>query len=68
MHHVNYLFRQGGEHKYAYDCETLALTLTRAGFREVSRREFDPALDSESRRESLFMKARKRDRLQAHTE
>jgi predicted SAM-dependent methyltransferase len=65
MHHVNYLFRQGDEHKYAYDCETLALILTCAGFVEVSRRDFDPALDSESRRESLFMKARKPDRFQA---
>ena len=61
MHHVNYLFRQGDEHKYAYDCETLALILVHAGFVDVRRRDFDPSLDSESRRESLFIKARKPD-------
>src|SRR5215469_10745825 len=68
MHHVNYMFRQGEEHKYAYDCETLALILRRAGFEEVSRRDFDATLDSESRRESLFMKARKPDRFEARAE
>jgi hypothetical protein len=50
MHQINYLFRQGHEHKYAYDCETLVRILERAGFIKVSRRHFDPALDSESRR------------------
>jgi predicted SAM-dependent methyltransferase len=61
MHAVNYLFRQGHEHKYAYDGETLALILERAGFIEVNRRDFDPALDSESWRGSLnlYMNARK---------
>jgi predicted SAM-dependent methyltransferase len=60
MHQVNYLFRQGHEHKYAYDGETLARILQRAGFVEVNRRDFDPSLDSESRRVgTLYMKARK---------
>jgi predicted SAM-dependent methyltransferase len=60
MHHVNYLFRQSQEHKYAYDGETLALILERAGFVQVNRRHFDPALDSESRRiGTLYMNARK---------
>jgi len=66
MHQVNYLFRQGHEHKYAYDGESLALILERAGFVQVNRRDFDPALDSESRRiGTLYMKARKPDRFQA---
>ena len=63
MHQINYLFRQGHEHKYAYDGETLALILERAGFVRVNRRDFDPALDSESRRiGTLYMKARRPDR------
>jgi predicted SAM-dependent methyltransferase len=65
MHQVNYLFRQGHEHKYAYDGETLGLILERAGFVQVNRRDFDPALDSESRRGgTLYMNARKPDRFQ----
>jgi predicted SAM-dependent methyltransferase len=50
MHRINYLFRQFGEHKYAYDEETLLWTLRRAGFEKVSRRPFDPAMDTERRR------------------
>jgi predicted SAM-dependent methyltransferase len=46
MHCVNYLFRQGREHKYAYDDETLVLLMERAGFDQVHRRPFDPALDA----------------------
>lgn len=66
MHQINYLFRQGHEHKYAYDGETLARILERAGFVEVNRRDFDPALDSESRSiGTLYMKARKPERLRA---
>jgi predicted SAM-dependent methyltransferase len=45
MHQVNYLFRQGREHKYAYDEETLERVLSSAGFVGVSRRPFDPAVD-----------------------
>ena len=50
LDHINYHFRQDGEHKYAWDFETLARSLRRFGFTEVSRREFDPALDAEFRR------------------
>jgi len=50
MHRINYLFRQFGEHKYAYDEETLLWTLRRAGFEKVCRRPFDPAMDTERRR------------------
>ena len=51
MHRINYLFRQFGEHKYAYDEEILLWTLRRAGFETVSRRHFDPATDTERRRD-----------------
>jgi predicted SAM-dependent methyltransferase len=48
LHCVNYVFRQGTEHKYAYDDETLQLVLRRAGFVHVRRREFDPSLDADN--------------------
>ena len=50
MHSINYHFRQGSEHKWAYDYETLAKVLSQAGFSLVEKSEFDPALDSEHRR------------------
>jgi predicted SAM-dependent methyltransferase len=50
MHNVNYHFRQGGEHKYAYDFETLAQTLDKVGFVSIMRRDFNPGLDSEWRK------------------
>jgi predicted SAM-dependent methyltransferase len=50
LDHLNYHFRQGTEHKYAWDYETLARTLRRFGFTNISRREFDPVRDSESRK------------------
>lgn len=58
---VNYHFRQDklhGEHKYAWDEETLVRTLKRAGFISVERRPFDPSLDAESRRPgTLYVRA-----------
>ena len=60
MHNINYLFRQGTEHKYAYDYETLAKMLMQAGFSSAAPSEFDPAFDSESRRiYTLYVEARK---------
>jgi predicted SAM-dependent methyltransferase len=50
MHRINYAFRQSGEHKYAYDEETLLSTLSCSGFVEVRRRDFDPEMDTERRR------------------
>lgn len=50
MHSVNYFFRQGTEHKYAYDLETLVRVLEQSGFEKVARREFEAGLDSEKRR------------------
>jgi predicted SAM-dependent methyltransferase len=46
MHCVNYLFRQGREHKYAYDEETLVRVLESTGFVQVTRRAFDPTRDA----------------------
>jgi len=47
---INYHFRQGGEHRYAYDFETLRNTLMLAGFVKVTKRDFEPSLDSEFRK------------------
>lgn len=51
---VNFGFRQGTEHKFAYDFETLKLFLEEAGFVNVQKREFDPELDSEDRRDGTL--------------
>jgi len=53
MECVNYSFRQGAEHKFAYDFETLKRALETVGLSEVRRRNFDPSLDSEQSRFSL---------------
>jgi hypothetical protein len=57
---INYHFRQDklhGEHKYAWDEETLARSLRRSGFKRVERRAFDPSLDAESRKiGTLYMR------------
>jgi len=55
---VNHDFRQWGEHRFIYDLETMARMLERAGFREVGRRAFDPARDSEEREvETVYVDA-----------
>jgi predicted SAM-dependent methyltransferase len=60
LDHINFHFRQDGEHKYAWDGETLGRTLKAAGFTAITRREFDPRMDTEERRiGSLYMKAAK---------
>lgn len=61
MHSINYHFRQGNEHKYAYDYETLERILTAAGFSAVARSDFNPTFDTESRRiGTLYVEARRR--------
>jgi len=50
MEHINYHFRQDGEHRFAYDFDTLQYMLINAGFSEIRRREFNPLLDSEDRK------------------
>jgi predicted SAM-dependent methyltransferase len=59
LERINYHFRQHGQHKYAWDAETLAKTLQTAGFRGIRRREFDSAMDSAERLMSLYMLAQK---------
>jgi predicted SAM-dependent methyltransferase len=60
LDHINYHFRQDGEHKFAWDEETLERSLKTAGFACVVRRQFDPTLDAESRRiGTLYMRASK---------
>jgi predicted SAM-dependent methyltransferase len=64
MQLINEVFRQGNQHKYAYDEETLVLVLRDAGFSRVIRQSFgisldqDMAPDNETRRaESLYVEA-----------
>lgn len=60
MHFLNYVFRQGREHKYAYDAETLLRLVSSAGFVDVRRRSFVPGLDSEHRKnDTLYVEATK---------
>lgn len=58
LEHLNYHFRQEGEHRYAYDLETAEKALCSAGFVDVSEAEYDPKLDSSHREVgSLFVSA-----------
>jgi predicted SAM-dependent methyltransferase len=60
MEHINYHFRQEGRHLFAYDSETVQKILGEIGYESITRRPFDPALDSEHRQfGSLFVSARK---------
>lgn len=66
MELVNEIFRQGVQHKYAYDEATLAQVLHDAGFRDVATRKFGESgdlrllLDQPGRaHESLYIEARK---------
>jgi predicted SAM-dependent methyltransferase len=58
LDHLNYHFRQGEQHKYAWDEETLTRSLQRSGFVNIARRPFDATLDSEPRKTgTLYMRA-----------
>ena len=66
MQLINAVFRQGEEHKYAYDEETLIQILREAGFSRIIPQKFavsvdeQMAPDNEARRtESLYMEALK---------
>jgi len=60
LEHINYHFRQGNEHRFAYDEETARKLLESVGFEKIARDCFDPRLDAEHRRiGSLFLSARK---------
>ena len=57
---INYHFRQDGEHRFAYDHETLHHVLAEAGFRDIRRRAFDATLDTENRKiGTLYVDAEK---------
>ena len=67
MQFMNAIFRQGYEHKYAYDDETLILVMREAGFRDVVAQQFGVSLDPKMapdrkhrRMESLYVEAVKR--------
>jgi hypothetical protein len=47
MEAVNVVFRQGVEHKYAYDAETLLNLLRRCGFARVEHQAFGRSLMQE---------------------
>lgn len=66
MELINEVFRQGGEHKFAWDYETLSYVLKKAGFSKVSKKRYMDsndnklAIDMEARRyESLYVEALK---------
>jgi predicted SAM-dependent methyltransferase len=60
LEHINYHFRQGSEHRYAFDFETAEKVLRGAGFADIRQRDFDASLDSKHRQiGSLFVVARK---------
>jgi hypothetical protein len=66
---INLVFRMNGHHRYAYDPETLAAALRRAGFSDIRPQTFgvssvdDLALDRPDHRpESFYLEAVKTDR------
>jgi predicted SAM-dependent methyltransferase len=63
---INFVFRQGHEHQFAYDFQTLQFVLAQHGFSEIVRQEYGRSLMSElcldqacRASESLYMDARK---------
>ena len=60
MEHLHYHARQGNQHQFAYDFESLEHALRTAGFADIKRRAFDPALDSRERAlNTLYVEARR---------
>ena len=64
MELLNAVFRQGPEHHFAYDAETLEFVLRHAGFENVTQRSFGVSADPvicldipERATESLYMEA-----------
>ncbi len=49
LEHLNYNFRQDGEHRFCYDFDALKRLLEQCRFRDIVRREFVPDLDSDER-------------------
>jgi predicted SAM-dependent methyltransferase len=50
LEQINYHFRQDGEHRFAYDFETLHHALSEAKFANIRQRAFDGNLDTENRK------------------
>jgi len=60
LDHINYHFRQGVDHRYAYDFETMEYVLKETGFVEIYESEFDPNFDTDSRKlGTLYLNALK---------
>ena len=60
IEHINYHFRQGEEHKFAYDFKTLVYVLENVGFQQVQCRDFSEELDSKHRKlGTLYVNASK---------
>jgi predicted SAM-dependent methyltransferase len=64
MEFINFLFRQFGEHKYAYDAETLLLMLRDVGFSSAFESDFNTSADPnmckdtpQRQKESLYVEA-----------
>ncbi len=49
MEHLNYHFRMGNDHRFAYDFKTIERLLVKVGFEHVRRREFNRDLDTQDR-------------------
>ena len=47
MQFMNAVFRQGYEHKYAYDAETLVFVMREAGFAAAMVQQFGVSIDPE---------------------
>jgi predicted SAM-dependent methyltransferase len=58
LDHLNFHFRQGEQHRYAWDEATMRRTLERSGFARICRRGFDAKMDSANREVgTLYMRA-----------
>jgi len=44
---LNHIFRQDGEHKYAYDFESLNFVLLKHGFKNITRQQYRESLDEQ---------------------
>lgn len=44
---LNHIFRQDGEHKYAYDFEAMHYVLNKHGFKQITRQQYRQSLDNE---------------------
>lgn len=55
IEHLNYHFRDRfGEHLFAYDCQSLTLLLSRAGFTGIASAPFDQTIDRAEREEGTL--------------